>query len=360
MNKIVIEKKDLVSNIKTIKKLAGKSKVIAVVKYNGYGLGLIEYTKVLMEQGIENFAVCNVEEALRLREVYNKIEILNMSSTANKEDINLMIKNNIIITIGSRESYEAAVECTRRKEARAHLKIDTGLGRYGFLPEEIDAMRAVLNTRHINVEGVFSHFSISFYDEAYTNKQFDLFNKVVNELESDSFKFKMKHICNSSSFLLYKNMHLDAVRVGSAFLGRINIPNKYKLKRIGYLESEVSDIKTLPGGHNVGYSNTYNTNKETRVAIIPCGSIDGLNIEEGRNKTRVIDKIYYMYTDFKRDIKGYKHYAVIEGKKYEVIGGVDYSHMVVDITGSDVKIGDKAVFDINTFYANPSIKREYR
>ncbi len=360
MNKLIIEKKDLISNIKTIKKFAGKSKVIAVVKYNGYGLGLIEYTEVLIEEGIDYFAVASTEEALKLREKYKNIEILNMSSTANKDEINLMINNNITITIGSKESFEAVKECTKRKKARAHLKIDTGLGRYGFLPEEIEIMKEVINTKNIDLEGVFSHFSISFYDEVCTKKQFDTFNIIVKELEKNDFKFKIKHICNSSSFLLYKNMHLDAVRIGSAFLGRINIPNKYNLKRIGHLESEVSDIKTLPKGHNVGYSNTYKTDKETKVAIIPCGSIDGINITEGRNKTRVIDKMYYLYNDIKRDLKGYKHYAKIGNKTYEVIGGIDLSHMVVDISGSNVQIGDKAIFDINTFYANPLLKREYR
>ena len=360
MNKIVIEKKELLSNISIIKKMADKTKIIAVVKYNGYGLGLLEYAKILMDEGINFFAVASCDEALKLREAYQSAEILNMSSTCIKEEIDLMIKNNIIVTIGSKECFEVLKQIVKNENVRAHIKVDTGLGRYGFLPNEIDTIKEVLQYKNIDVEGIFSHFSISFYDEGYTKKQFDIFNSLVNELENSGFRFNTKHICNSSAFLLYKNMHLDAVRIGSAFLGRLSIPNKYGLKSVGYLESEVSDIKFLPKNHNIGYSNTYKTARETKVAIVSAGTIDGINLIEERNKNRAIDKMYYLYNDIKKDLKGYHYYAKIGNNNYKVIGGVDLSHMILDITGSSVKVGDKVVFDINTFYANPLLKREYK
>lgn len=362
MNKLIINKNDLESNINIIKKMSGKSIIIAVVKYNGYGLGLIEYTKFLIKNGIDFFAVASTEEAIKLRENFKKIKIINMSSTCIKEEIKEMIDNDIVLTIGSLESYELIKNNSIKfkKIPTCHIKVDTGLGRYGFLPNEIETIKTICYSKDINVEGIFSHFSVSFYDEKYTKEQFNAFMNIIKDIENKNFKFKIKHICNSAAFLQYKGMHLDAVRIGSAFLGRVSISNIYGLKKIGYFESEISEIKVLPKNHNIGYSNTYKTTKETKVAVVPAGSIDGINLEEGRNKNRFTDKMYYIYKDFKRDIKGYKHFVRIDNKEYEVIGGIDNSHMILDISGSDVKIGDKVIIEINPFFINPFVKREYR
>ena len=233
MNKLVIEKEALRHNIEQIKKFATKSgqddkgnplKIIAVVKANGYGLGIVEYTKFLVDNGIDFFAVSTIEEALLLRENGIKEKILMLSSTAIKEDVKKLVENNIIITIGSQNDVKIAEEVASEKnmKIKAHLKIDTGFGRYGFIYSNREEMIQVLKEmKNIEIQGTFSHFSISFFEDKYTKLQFERFLKVIEVLKMNDIQTGMLHICNSSAFVKFPIMHLNAVRIRFCFYRKI-------------------------------------------------------------------------------------------------------------------------------------------
>lgn len=328
------------------------------------GFGLVEYSKFLIDNGIEILAVATTEDAIALRKAGIKEDILIMSSTCIKEDVELLIQNNIILTVGSIEAIKLADELARKYNVtiRAHLKIDTGFGRYGFVYSRLEETVAVLREiTNIKIEGTFSHFSQAYAkNEKWTNLQFDRFIAATSYLQNHKIETGMLHICNSSAFLRYDNMHLNAVRIGSAFLGRIVVPNTVGLKRIGKFRTQISEIKVLPKGYNIGYSNAFKTKKRTKVAIVPVGYFDGYNVRNYPDSYRFIDKLRYLYNDVKNIFKDKKLKVTIGNKKYRLVGKIGMYHMAIDITGSDnIKTNDNIELDINPLYVDSSIRREY-
>lgn len=365
MKALVIEKDKLKHNIKQIKEIAGKeTKIIAVIKGNGYGLGIVQYAKILIDNGIENFAVSTVEEALILRKEGISKKILMLSSTAVKEEIEELVKNDITITIGSKEAGEMAEKIAKEqnKKINVHLKIDTGFGRYGFCyNQKEDMLEEIKKWENLKIEGTFSHFSMSFYEKnEYTQKQYDRFMECVQFLKEKKIDTGILHICNSSAFLKFKNMHLDAVRVGSAFLGRIAIPNIYGLKKIGYLKSNITEIKELQKGYNIGYSNSYTTKKTTKVAMVPSGYADGFNVKVDRDMFRPIDKLRYIVRDIKDSFKDKNLYVEINNQKCKVLGRIGMYHIAVDVTNLEAKINDEVKLAVSPMYVDSSIRREYK
>lgn len=170
MNKLEINKEDLKFNISALKNVVNNSKrddngnkleVIAVVKGNGMGLGLVPLSKFLLKNGIRILAVANLEELIALREAKIDSEIIMLTPASNEKELKLLIENKATITIGSLEELEMAEEILEKEnlELNAHIKIDTGLARYGFLYEDTDILDCFEKANRVHiVRNVYTFF----------------------------------------------------------------------------------------------------------------------------------------------------------------------------------------------------------
>ena len=332
MKQLVVNKEDLKHNINRIKDYTKKISnddnytIIAVVKGNGYGLGLNEYSEVLVENGIKYLAVATFEEAIELRKKQKDVNILMMSPLYNKQELEETVKNNITIAIDSKENAEAVNELVHKGyNIKVHLKIDTGFGRYGFIYDDYEN---ILNTvqslkPNVEIEGIFTHCSDAYRkNNKHTLEQFKRFTDVIEKLEANNIKIKLKHICNSPAILNYPEMHLTAARIGSAFVGRVCSENNIGLKKIGELEINIAEVKDIPKGVNISYLNSYKTKDKTRIAIIPIGYLEGYNVTQKTDMFRIADKLRRALHELKSIFKKQKITVVINEKRYNVIGTI--------------------------------------
>ena len=361
MKKLVVKKSLLVENIDKIKSMTS-AKVIAVMKCNAYGLDILKYASLMLENGIDFFAVADIDEAILLRKNNFTNDILLLSPVMTKDLSDLLVQNNLTATVTNVECARLLSNSAEKfdKKVQAHIKIDTGFGRYGINRNIVEEVKEIVkNFDNIAFKGIYSHFSSSFLnDKTYTKKQFDMFQNIISLLDIDGIDFELKHIANSSAFIKYPEMHLDAVRVGSAFLGRLAFQNNAKLNKIGYLESNIAYINTLPTGHNIGYANVYTAKRDTTTGIIPIGYYDGFGTEKSKDIFNLSSVIRYMIGDFK--LLNKKLYVEINNKKIPILGRVGMHNIVVDLTGTNIKIDDKVKCETNPILLDSGVLREYR
>ncbi len=379
MTQVIIEEEKLQNNIDVIKAQLQKSnnneipQIIAVLKGNSYGLTNEILSKKLLENGINYFAVSEVQEGIELRNIGIDKDILVLNDTNVEEEINLAIENNLVLSCGSIDKIKLVDELSGNtsKNTKIHLAIDTGFSRFGFLTKEFteDNFNEIVSTintcNNISLEGIFTHFYESYSNSPKsTETQFDIFVKTISKFESLGLSFKLKHCCNSSAFFKYPHMYLNAVRIGSAFAGRLQIKEATGLKRVGYLETELCEIRTLPKGSVVGYSGTYRLRSNKRVGVCEAGYVDGMMLSGPKDCVRLIDKLRNLKTVLKSFFKDTKIYVDINGNKVPVLGRIGMKNFVVDLSGMfsniPTKVGDKVKIDIKIALVNLSVKRVLR
>ena len=236
MKAYVVEKDALVQNIQAIRRFAGSTPIWGVLKGNGYGIGLVPFARLLYDNGIDRFAVTEIKEAELLRENFPDAPVLMLRSTADPTEINELLDLDVILTVGSYETAVAVngIAAQRATVAEVHVAIDTGMGRYGFTPEESDKIISIYEyMKNLAISGIFTHFHSSFCSEKATKQQYEQFTAVIRRLQSAGYETGMAHCCNSHAFVRHPEMHMDGVRVGSAFLGRLSFKDRLGLQSIG-------------------------------------------------------------------------------------------------------------------------------
>lgn len=349
-----VSREALEFNIKQLKAQANGVPIWAVVKGDGYGLGVLPLAEMLAEQDIHNFCVTELREAEILRDNgFTDDCILMLRSVADRKEINRLMDLKVILTVGSEEvaSLIDRIAAERADIAEVHLKIDTGMGRYGFLPEETEQIIAIYREKkHLAVSGIFTHFNCAFNDDALTKREFAAFMQVVGDIRAAGQETGTVHCCNSAAFLKFPEMHCDAVRLGSAILGRIAF--RTKLRPVGYVSSAIEELRVLPKGHTTGYSALWKAKKDTPVAIVPVGWYHGFHVSCEPDMTRRRDCFRAALGSF-RGMLCPKHVTVeINGKTCPIVGAIGMLHCAVDVTGVPCQRGDRVIMQMNPLHLN--------
>lgn len=363
MPTLFIDQNILKNNIRITRELAGEADIIGVVKGNGYGLGLCSYAQILAESGIEILAVTEISDAVKLRNSGIHCDILMLSPLYQKEDIVTALTNYIILCITSYECGEIAEQTAAELNiyARCQICIDTGLSRYGFADNHLkDIIYTIHRMKHLCVTGIYSHFYASACKKSsHTMKQFERFTTLCDALEKENEFVGYRHIAASCALLRYPETKLDAVRIGSAFLGRLPFPDQWGYKPVGQLETAIKDIRTLPAGTGIGYDHSFITSKPTTIAIVSAGYIHGLGIRGNYSCHEFFHLPRYLYRLLKNTLLPKKTYAYYEKEPFPVLGRIGMNSSIIDITGANLSIGDIVRFPVNPLYVSNSIPRAY-
>ena len=326
---VEIDASAIAKNIARLKSfLAPKTKFLAVVKSNAYGHGMVAYAKEAKKSGVDFFGVDSFEEAMELRAagIKESILVLGYVFPANFAEC---AKRNISVTISSLESLKAAT-LTRKATLKVHIKVDTGLHRQGFQPNDVEKVFAEIHKagNKIIVEGLYTHFAVmeSPKYESYSRMQIRELQKWRNVFSMVGFR-PIVHSSASSGIVYGKDFHFDMVRAGISLYGLWpsneirEVAPKTKLSPLLSWKTIVSEVKKVRAGERVGYDLTEKLNRDSVLAVVPVGYWHGIP----------------------RALSG-KGEFLIRGKRTKIVGRVSMDMLVVDATDiAGVAQGDEVV-----------------
>ena len=314
----------LVNNVRYYRRfMKPETKMVCMVKASGYGVGSLETSKTLQDNGVDYLAVAVADEGADLREagITANIMIMNPETTSFKMLFDYSLEPEVF-SFDLLEQLIYAAEKEGITNFPIHIKLDTGMHRLGFNPEK-DMPRLIerLSRQTALVPcSVFSHFVGSDGDEfdAFSHRQFDLFDRASRQLQAAYSHKIIRHICNSAGIEHFPEYHLDMVRLGLGLYG-INARNNHILNNVATLKTTILQIRDVPKGDSIGYSRRTVLDRDSRIAAIPIGYADGLNRHLGNRGC----------------------YCLVNGQKADYVGNICMDVCMLDVTGIDCKEGDQ-------------------
>lgn len=316
-------------NVAAIRNLLQPETILmAVVKANAYGHGVLQVAQTCLENGADYLAVANVQEALELRQAKINAPIMVLGIVP-EEQAELMISHEVEAAVADLESariYSRKADADH--PARLHVKLDTGMGRIGFQTDEKSAgeIKAIQQLPNISLQGIFSHFAAAdAEDKDYSRRQAQQFNDFIRRLEAINVHIPVKHLANSAAIMDMPQTQYNMVRSGIIMYGlypsdQVN-RTKLPLEPVMRLKTRISFLKTLPLGRSVSYCRTFIAPRDTVIATVPIGYADGYS--------RVLSN---------------RAWAVVRGQKVPLIGNVCMDQCMFDVTGVEgVEKGDEVV-----------------
>lgn len=318
-------------NVREIKGLLrGNVELMGVVKADAYGHGVLEVVRTLLDNGASRLAVSMLDEAIQIRKLGIDVPILILSYTdpVRAEEI---VRNDLTQTVFSLELAQALSAAATRLErkVRIHVKVDTGMTRIGYVPEQ-NALERILEVSKLPgliLEGLFTHFASADETERdYTMMQYERFMGMCDRLESAGVHIPVRHACNSAGVIQYPEMHLDMVRPGVILYGLYPSPevdrDRICLKPAMTLKANVILVKDVEPEVCISYGRTFRTTRRSRIATIPVGYADGYS--------RLLSS---------------KGRVLVNGEYAPIVGRICMDQCMIDVTDlkQEVKAGDEVV-----------------
>ncbi|MGH9382432.1 MAG: alanine racemase [Thermoanaerobaculia bacterium] len=324
---VVVDLDAVAANLDFLRRCAGSAALLAVVKADAYGHGVERLGPFLASRGVGWFGVALVEEGIRLREagVGGRILVLGPVVEAERRAV---IDQGLTPLVSSLEQLRGWASWSRdvRTPIRFHLKVDTGMGRWGLAMEELAEARRVLemaagNDGRLRLEGIASHFADAELPEsAHNREQQRRFGEALETLRPVSPEGVLRHMTNSAALLHLPESRLDLVRVGLALYGVDPAGEHPGLEGVMRVECSVAEVRELPVGATVGYGSTWTASRPSRIGLLPLGYADGVPWRLG-NRGQVLT----------------------DGGRAPIVGRVSMDSLAVDLTGTQVGHGDPVV-----------------
>jgi alanine racemase len=315
-------------NLNQVKKnVPEETLIMAVVKADAYGHGVIPVAEAAVEAGADRLAVALPEEGQELREAGFELPIQILGEVLPGQ-VSILVNNELIPTISKIETVELLDKLAEEKGIikKVHVKVDTGMGRIGVFPDNaIDFIKEIMSFKNIEVEGLMTHFAkADEEDKEYTYNQWDQFQMVIDRLAEENIEIPIKQAANSATIIDLPHMALNMVRPGIMMYGlrpSHEVDQDFTLKPALSWKAKIVYLKEVPPGTGISYGATYITEDKAKIATIPMGYADGYS--------RLLSN---------------KGEVLINGQRAPIRGRVCMDQFMVEVTHiDDVEIGDEVV-----------------
>lgn len=313
-------------NLRVLERAAGGAPIWAVLKADGYGHGAKAVARTLERAGAAGFCVALLEEGIELRQAGIGRPILVMGGHYGRAYAEL-IRHDLTPVVHDLSQLDALAEEVRFSGAepiKIHLKVDTGMGRLGIVPDQVrDVAEAIRRAPELRLEGLMTHFACADgWDQASIEGQLDRFDQALGTVRSAGLSPTLRHAANSAAVLKHARARLDMVRPGIALFGVEPHPGTTpELKPVMRVRTEILAVRDLMPGMSCGYGATWRAARPSRIATIPMGYADGLS-RALSNRGQVL----------------------VRGRKVPIVGTVSMDMAMIDVTDlKDVKLGDECV-----------------
>jgi alanine racemase len=323
---VSVSRENFFKNVQYLRRLVAPAKLCVVMKANAYGHGLEALAPVAVEAGADMLGICTNPEAETIRRLGLNVPLLRLRMALEAEMEESVRELDVQEQVGSREAaaYLSAAGVRRGRPVEVHLDIDTGMGRSGFFPEQVDTIRQVMRLPGLSVAGVMSHFPTADSSElAQTCAQIERMERFCTELELPDEA--LVHTHNSAATMRLTEQRRAMVRVGAACYGvrtSREFENPPELKPVMSFRTWIAQLRDVPKGRTVGYGSLFTTARDSKIASLPVGFGEG-----------------YPRALFNKGL------VLIHGQRCPVIGRVSLNVLTIDVTDldSEVRLGDEAV-----------------